>query len=739
MIMIRVPVGPGRVSFLAIRESSMRKAPQKSLPYPTLRVHKSTVLSTAIAIVSSSAASAADSVGGPAVEEVMVTASRVERPLSTIPNTVTVVNSVELEAQLAVHNDISTVLGNLIPSFSPSRQKMTNAGESLRGRKPLYMIDGIPQSSPLREGGRDGHIIDPAAIERIEVLHGANAIHGLGASGGIINLITKKPTDTFQQSLRADGTFQTEDVRESGDYGVAYSVSNRFGNADALASLSLRDSGIAYDANGDVIGSDNTQGDTMDSRTLNAFLKTGYDWEEQRVELTFNRYDIKGNNDWISVPGNVAAGIPSSAVKGHIVGEGARNKVTNIGLSYSNDAFFGQSLRAQLFSQDLESTYGAEVAPIATFQDPALGPNLIDQSQNNSEKLGVKITLAKDQLAGLPLNLVYGFDVLVDETWQSLIRTGRSWVPKSRSENYAPFLQAEFTGIDRLTVTTGIRHEESKLKVDDFTTLASSGSQFVRGGEPDFAETLFNFGATYRLTDAWRVFANYAEAFSMPDVGRVLRAINIPGQSVESFLDLEPVLTENVEAGLEYNGAALQSQLAWFRSDSDLGQRLQRGADGIYTVAREKTTIDGLEFRATWRATDADALGLRYATTDGRFDSNNDGRVDSDLGGANIAPDRVNASWDRTWSDIVSSRLQVNHLLDRDFKDRVGATTAEFDGYTTIDVSTDIKAFSGVLTAAVQNLTNEDYFTYYSQTNAIDVRYFKGLGRSFRLNYQVSF
>ena len=137
----------------------------------------------------------------------------------------------------------------------------------------------------------------------------------------------------MQQSLRADGTFQTENIGESGDYGVAYSISNRFDNADFLASLSVRDSGIAYDANGEVIGSDNTQGDTMDSRTLNAFLKTGYDWgEDQRVELTFNRYDIEGNNDWISVPGNVAAGIPSSAVKGHIVGEGARNKVTNISL-----------------------------------------------------------------------------------------------------------------------------------------------------------------------------------------------------------------------------------------------------------------------------------------------------------------------------------------------------------------------------------------------------------------------
>jgi iron complex outermembrane receptor protein len=701
-------------------------------------LRKSVVLGIAIAAPLADGAYAADTAGGH-VEEVMVTASRVERPLSTIPNTVTVVSTAELEAQIAVHNDISTVLGNLIPSFSPSRQKMTNAGESLRGRKPLYMIDGVPQSSPLREGGRDGHIIDSAVLARIEVLHGANAIHGLGASGGIINLITKKPAETFEQSLRLDGTFQTEDLAESGDYGLAYSVSNRFGNADVLASLGLRDSGIAYDANGEIIGADNTQGDTMDSRTVNAFLKSGYDWDDQRVELTFNRYDIEGNNDWISVPGNVAEGIPSSAIKGSIEGEGARNKVTNLGLSYINEEFLGHSVRAQVFSQDLQSTYGAEATPIATFQDPVYGPDLIDQSQNNSEKLGLKITLERQELAGLPLNLVYGLDVLVDETWQSLIRTGRSWVPKSRYENYAPFAQVEFTGIDKLIVTAGARHEESKLEVDDFTTLASAGSQFVRGGEPEFSETLYNIGATYRLTPTWRLFANYAEAFSMPDVGRVLRAINIPDQSVESFLDLEPVLTENAELGVEYSSSMLSAQLAWFRSDSDLGQRLQRGDDGIYTVQREKTKIDGLEFRATWHATDADALGLRYAATDGRYDSDEDGHVDSDLGGSNIAPDRINVSWDRTWSTRVRSRLQVNHLLDRDFEDSTGATTAEFDGYTTIDASTDIEGFGGVITAAVQNLTNEDYFTYYSQTNLLDIRYFKGLGRTFRLNYQVNF
>jgi iron complex outermembrane receptor protein len=673
------------------------------------------------------------------ITEVVVTANRVEKPISTIPNTVTVIRKDELEQQLAVNNDISTVLGNLIPSYSPSRQKMTNAGESLRGRKPLYMIDGIPQSSPLREGGRDGHTIDPFVVERVEVLHGANAIHGLGASGGIINLITKRPTKELEQSIRVDTTFQTEDVGESADYGVSYSVSNSFGDADVVASFGYRNAGIAYDAHGEVIGADNTQGDTMDSRTTNAFIKTGYNLENQRIELTYNRYDIVGNNDWVSVPGDVAKGIPSSAVEGDIPGKGARNKVTNLSLNYTNDAILGHSLRVQAFSQDLEATYGAEAIPLATFQDPAYGPDLIDQSQNNSEKKGLKITLAKDRVADLPLNVVYGVDVLTDETWQALIQTGRSWVPKSRYENYAPYLQVEFVGIDKLTLTGGVRYEKSKLKVGDFTTLASSGSRFVRGGEPEFSETLYNFGGTYQFTETWRLFANYAEAFSMPDVGRVLRGINVPNQSVETFLDLKPILTENTEFGLEYDNQIVNAQLTYYSSDSDFGQRLQRGGDGIYTVMREKTEIDGLEFRTSWRATAVDTLGLRFAQTKGRYDSNGDGRVDSDLDGTNIAPDRANLSWDRAWSAAVSTRLQINYLLDRKFKNSAGATTNKFDGYTTVDLSAAIAALGGQVTVAVQNLTNTDYFTYYSQTSPNDIRNFKGLGRSFSLGYQKSF
>ncbi|WP_105213829.1 TonB-dependent receptor [Pseudoalteromonas sp. T1lg22] len=672
------------------------------------------------------------------VETIVVTASRIERPLSQIPNTITVIDESELQQQLSLQHDISTVLGNLIPSFSPSRQKMTSAGESLRGRKPLYLIDGVPQSNPLRSGGRDGHTIDPFFLERVEVLHGANAIHGLGAAGGIINLITKKPTGGLEQQLRFDTTVQSDKLSE-GSVGVNYSLSNRWDNADVLAGVSWRTSGMSYDADGKLIGVDNTQGDTMDADTFDGFLKAGYEWDDSRLELMFNRYQIEGKNDWISVPGDVDADIPSSAEKGTINGDAAQNKVTTMSLNYSKQDFFSQRLSVQLFRQDFAATYGAEATPLATFQDPAYGPDLIDQSQNNSEKTGMKITLVKENFVFEPLSLVYGLDLLEDETWQALIQTGRAWVPPTIYRNYAPYAQLEYAGDSPLSVSAGIRYEKSKLEVDDFTTLASYGSQFVAGGKPEFSQTLYNLGATYRLTGDWRTFANYSEAFSMPDVGRVLRGINVPGQSVETFLDLKPILTENTEIGLEYGGDLVQAQLAYYTSDSDFGQRLQRGDDGIYTVKREKTEVDGIEFRINYLATAVDKLGLRFASSDGRYDSNQDGRVDSDLGGTNIAPNRVNASWDRDWTDTLSTRLQVNHLFDRDVDNAQGEVVNEFDGYTTVDLSANVEAFSGVVTLGIQNLTNTDYYTYYSQSSPNDKRNFKGIGRTFSASYQINF
>ena len=671
------------------------------------------------------------------IEELVVT-SRSGKSLSAIANTVTLIDQQDLSEQIMINNDLSTILGNLVPSFSPSRQKMTSFGESLRGRNPLYLVDGVPQSNPLRDGSRDGHTIDPLMLERVEVIHGANAIHGLGAAGGIINLITRKPTQQWQQSFRIDAVGQPEESGDAAGTGFNYTVSGAAGAFDVLANVSYQESGISYDADGEIIGFDNAQGDTMDSDQLNLFLKSGYNWDDQRLELSMNHFDLTGNNDWQSVRGSVAAGIPTTAVRGAVPGEAVSNEVTMFNLTYSNEEILGHSLNVQLFDQDFAGTYGG--GSFGVFQDPAFGPNLFDQSQNNSSKRGFKLTLVKDQVADLPVNLVYGVDYLEDETFQELILTGRNWVPETNFQNLSLFTQAEYTGIENLSVTAGIRLEQAELEVDSFTTLASyNGGQLVAGGAPDFNESLFNLGATYELTSQWRLFASYAEGFAMPDVGRVLRGINAPDQNVATFLNLEPIITDNVEVGAEYQLDNFRAQLSVYQSGSDLGQRLQANADGIFSVQREQTEIEGIELVADYSLTNNDTLGLRYAFTEGEFDSNDDGRVDTDLDGANMAPNRLNLSWNRVWTDKLNTRLQLNAVLDRDFENSAGQTVDEFDGYTTIDFSGEYTSSVGLFRVGVQNLTNTDYFTYFSQTVGNDGRNFTGIGRSLTASYYIQF
>ncbi|WP_241237757.1 TonB-dependent receptor plug domain-containing protein, partial [Xanthomonas euvesicatoria] len=114
----------------------------------------------------------------------VVTASRTNATKDDSPQTVRIITKEEIDQQLQISSDSSQVLSNLLPSYSPSRQKMSGSGETLRGRTPLILIDGIPQSNPLRPTGREAHTIDFSMVEQIEVIQGANATNGVGASGG---------------------------------------------------------------------------------------------------------------------------------------------------------------------------------------------------------------------------------------------------------------------------------------------------------------------------------------------------------------------------------------------------------------------------------------------------------------------------------------------------------------------------------------------------------------------------
>ncbi len=679
------------------------------------------------------------------LEAVTISATRARSEAGKTPQKITVISREQIEQQLAITSDHGAILSNLIPSYSPSRQKMSSAGETFRGRSALILIDGVPQSTPLRDSQRDGYVIDLSMVERIEVIHGASAEHGLGATGGIINYVTRRPeSGELRQhagvSFTAPGDYESEGL----GYKLDYRVEGTQGDLDYLAAASWQTQGMFYDANGDLIGVDDTQGDVMDSTGTDLLLKLGY-WldDNQNIGLMVNRYEVEGEHEYVNVLGDADAEIPATSRKGDPQGKAPQNEVLATSLSYKHADLYGNELGLQLYTQRFRGRFGGGTN--ATFQDPSIAPagTLFDQSQNESDKIGGKLTISRDGMLDNRLMLTGGLDVLQDTTSQQLILTDREWVPETVFRNYAPFLQAEIRALDQLTLHAGVRHEFADLDVDSFRTIASTkpvGSVDVEGGNPTFEETLYNAGLVWQMNDWAQLFANYSEGFGMPDVGRVLRGIGTPGTSVDNFLDLQPVVTENREIGFRLNHGPLDAEISYYESDADLGSRLD-SVGGVYQVRRERTEIDGIEFTGGWQINKAHRLKLMYAQVNGQSDTDDDGKVDTDLDGANISPDRYGISWQANWNDKLHSLLQANHYASRGF-DQPGL---DFDGYTLVDASLGYRLPVGEARLGIENLFNEDYLTYYSQAANTGApatrngRVFNGRGRTFTLGYQVSF
>src|SRR3546814_4442420 len=95
------------------------------------------------------------------------------------------------------------------------------------------MVDGIPQSTPLRDGKRSGFTVDPAFVERVEVIYGANAIQGVGATGGVINYVTTTAPENGDWLNRVTLEGSTDDFEDHGfHYKLAALTARKLGAFD---------------------------------------------------------------------------------------------------------------------------------------------------------------------------------------------------------------------------------------------------------------------------------------------------------------------------------------------------------------------------------------------------------------------------------------------------------------------------------------------------------------------------
>ncbi len=672
------------------------------------------------------------------LKPVTVTATRAHSTVEESPQKITVITREEIEQQLSISEDPGQVLSNLIPSYSPSRQKLSNAGETFRGRSPLFLVDGVPQSNPLRDSARDSYTIDLSMVERIEVIHGASAEHGLGATGGIINFVTKR-ADPGQVNQHAGVSLTADDDVDSDSLGhkLNYQISGQQGDWDYLAAATRQQRGVFYSGDDKLVGIA-YPGELQNSTSHDLMGRLGY-WldDHQNIELMVNRFELEGEGDYVPVRGDRDNGVATRARKGEPDGEPGFNKVTTARISYTHADWLGSQVDAQLYSQRFRARFAT--TPFFPYEGPD-GEKQFDQTRNESDKLGAKFTLSRDGLLDDRLKVTTGLDLLQDETRQMLIETGRTYVPETQFRNGAVFAQADVSLTETLTLQAGARHERAKLNVDTYQAVDRSGAVMrdgviVRGGSPEFDETLLNTGLVYQAAPWAQLYANYSEGFGMPDVGRVLRGIEQTGQDVDTLLQLRPIVTDNREVGSRFDWDRYGLELSYYESRSDYGERLTE-ENGVWVGNREKTKIQGFEVSGDARLGEGHLLKMAYTQAEGESDTDGDGALDTELTGLNIAPDTLRLAWSARWNAKLSSHLQYNHYFARDADD----PALDFDGHGLVDVSLAYALPAGKLDLGIENLLDKDYFTYYSQAaRASDDYYFKGRGRTVTLGYSLDF
>lgn len=669
---------------------------------------------------------------------VIVTGTRTAKAVDKIPGAVNVISMAEVGKSLALSEDATALLARLVPGYAESTQAMSNTGETLRGRIPLRLFDGIPQSSPLRETQRGGSFTDLGVVGRIEVINGPSASEGVGAAGGIINYVSKTPTKMGTEvTLTTKLNTQFED--DSMGWKVGLNVAHKQEAYDLLVAMSEVDRGMQWDANGRRIGM-NASGSLNDTEGRNMFLKAGFNLSSsQRVELTASRFKLDGKGNYVYLEGNRATGVTDSSQPGKpFNGQAEFNDFRQYAANYTNDEVFGGTFTAQVYKATQAMRFVAEKGG-ADKQDPLIAPlgTLVDQSEVHSEKKGLRTGYTRPDFLVSGLELRAGVDVVRDETEQRLALTNRTWVPPMEYSSTAPFAQLSYD-LGDLTFSGGYRRESGELAVDSYTTTFYNNRVRVEGGELEYDASLPNAGVVWRFAPGWSTYVSYAKGFSLPNVGIPLRNIKVPGQTVAGILDLQPIIVKNKEIGANWKGSWGSLSTSYYQSDSDFGVSLSIDpVTGDFIMQRSAVRVKGFEVSGEYNVTrDLRVNGL-YSRIRGTMASRLGGPLDTEQGVSTINPDKIGLGVSWQYSERGDVRLSSTTLRGREINP--GKSSREkTGGYTLLDLTTSYKTRYGDLTLGIENLTDRYYILTSAQVPGYQ-NFFAGRGRTVSITHSITF
>lgn len=707
--------------------------------------------------------------------ELTVTGTRAARPIEEVPQTVQVIERDEIERQIILSPSPSEAISRLVPGYSFTTQTISGASENFRGRGALVLVDGVPLNTPLQDVSRILALLDLNAVERIETVAGASSLYGAGATGGTINVITRRPTAgppqfTVNTALRAF----PENVGRSLSPELSLGVTGRTNvGLDYVVVGTARHTGRTYDGRGRELPSDALLGQGGADRTDsgNLFAKFGYDFDAaRRFEVSAIVIRLEQNPDFLTLYSAPRARPDfNSAYEGRSVREASQS----FSARYTDTSFALGALSVVGFYNDIEkrfnfSRFSFPFNPVVYYSgNPASPTSPNNQTTLYSTRYGLNLTIDTplDFLLG-GARFTWGGDVIHERTRQELTNGQDVFTPLEQT-TLAAFGLLQVPVGPRLTLRGGLRYEHFSLSVDDFRrpaaytgVAARNAAGFqpfvlpalqVRGGDFDYDAVTGNVGATFRLAERTEVYGGFSQGFALPEVGSFTRRAGLatafacpvarpnclPANAGVGYASIAPEaqIVNSYELGVRRRGAGFNAGLVGFVSTSDQGVTFDPLTNRI---SQQEEMIWGAELNGDVALTRRFTLAGLLAYREGRYDSDGDGRLDSFLPNNRIAtPLRAVLAGLWSFDDGTVLRVEGVGFTGRNQRiDRAGTRYKTDDG-ATMNLAVGTPALGGQAYASIDNL----FDVSYQNPTATSVRNLpvEAFGRTITVGYRRTF
>ncbi|MEA1955560.1 MAG: TonB-dependent receptor [Campylobacterota bacterium] len=575
----------------------------------------------------------------------------------------------------------------------------------------LILVNGV-RLSDERPGGNHVLSIDPAQIERMEIVKGPGSVlYGAGAVGGVINFITKKAS-----------TSQSDTLELSGDIATGYESNNNGKYQKIKINANSKDLNLYFGAvNRD---SDNTE--SPDEEVKFSFydgytIWAGGDYTAGKFKTEVNLWQSKADIG-ITAPKTFISDYYKDET--HTMGEAKITYMANGDLLKQFDFQIGlqEHNRHRLREPDATKLVDIEVdKKTKTLRSQFV----LEPNEKNRLTLGVDMfkedLTSTRSLDGYPAVIAQFDDVPV-------------MAPSSRT-GIGIFAQDEVDINKEVKLTAGIRYDSIKAETD-----GSSAPYFITSSHSDKDSALSgSLGVVYQFNNAGNIYANIGRAFRTPTlIERYYHGPHDGPAQDRGNPDLDPEKSFNTDIGVRFKGESydISSGIFYNKVDNMIRKILINPLEPVESQIYEyqniaDATLYGAELDVKYFISDEWSMFTNIWFTKGKDDTHN-----TDLSA--IAPLKAKYGVDYD-TEIFSYETLLGLNGETALRQNdIGIGEKETPSYTLVNFNASIYADNGVkFSLAVDNIF--DRTTYNHLSYGWQQLGYASMGRNIKVELGYSF